>query len=460
MQIRIGNAAGFAGDNLDAPRLIAETGQLDYLTLEYLAELTLSVLAYQKSRDPSVGFIQDVPVVARDLADVLKAQNQLRLITNGGGMNPRSCARTVAEVFCDTNLADLAIAACSGDDLLPRISELMTAGEEFRNLETDEPLDLEKYRVASANAYLGCAGIVSALAQGARAVITGRIADASLVTGPLVHEFGWAADDWNKLGRATVAGHLIECGAQATGGMFSDWSADQAELASVGYPIAIVDNNGDCTITKTKNSGGLVSRQTVAEQLVYEIGDPQNYLTPDVIADFANVTLEETGTNQVRAQGGAGKPAPETYKVSLAYHDGYAISGMIVFCGPNAVANARAGAEMVRQRTLQAGFDLDHFEAEVLGAGDTMRGCVSSDAASNSPWDVVLRVAARDHRREAVNRVGRELAPLVTSGPPGVTGYTGSRPKSHPVLAFWPTTVHREHIEHQVVVKTAKEWLQ
>jgi hypothetical protein len=244
--------------------------------------------------------------------------------------------------------------------------------------------------------------------------------------------------------------------------MFSNWRVEEnIFLGSVGYPLAELEESGDCWITKPPDSEGVVSCETVAEQLVYEIGDPRAYLTPDVTADFSQVRLQQDGKDSVRVSGGNGTAAPERYKVSLAYRDGYAVSGMIVLCGPHAVENARASGQMIQQRMRNAGFELDRFHAEVLGAGDTFLGPSDQRARLTEcrPWEVVLRIAAQDRRREAVNRLARELAPLVTSGPPGVTGYTGSRPKSHPVLAFWPTTVSREHLQHSVTVKTAKEWL-
>jgi hypothetical protein len=459
--MRIGNAAGFGGDNLDAPRLLAEQGELDFLTLEYLAELTLSVLAYQKTKNPAAGFVSDLPGVIESLVPALRQQSQLKIVTNGGGMNPESAARTVAKLLIENGMPDCRIAVCQGDDLVGRFDELIAAGESFVNLETGEPLGDRRVRLASANAYLGAAGIVDALKQDARIVITGRIADASLVVGPAVYYFGWPWDDFGRLGRATVAGHLIECGAQVTGGMFSDWDwQSDPDLASIGYPIAIIDDEGNCQITKPAGSQGFVTCQTVAEQLVYEIGDPQQYLTPDVTANFQNVQLAQSGPDRVHVTLGDGSAAPERYKVSLAYAAGFAVSGMIVFSGPRAVEHARAAAQMVRQRVEQAGFQLDRYHAEVIGAGDTFSGdrTMTRTCTEQHPWDVVLRIAAQDARREAVDRLARELAPLVSSGPPGVSGYTGSRPRSHPVLAFWPTTIDRNHCAHQVSVRSAKEW--
>ncbi len=456
--IRIGNAAGFWGDNTDAPRRLAESGSLDYLTLEYLAELTLSILAHLKSKNPDAGFVTECPNVVRSLVPSFKTQTNLRLVTNGGGMNPVGCAKAVAAVLAGEGLGHIKVAACSGDDVFAGMPDHIAAGEPFTHFETGEDLVSDgspKVNIASANAYLGAAGIVEALAAGAQIVLTGRIADASLVTGPAMHEFGWDWDDWEKLGGATVAGHLIECGAQSTGGIYSRWS-EQLDLSNVGYPIAEMNEDGTCVITKPVGTGGVVNTETVAEQLIYEIGDPRRYMTPDVVADFSNVTLQQQGDDRVFVSNGTGTAAPETYKVSMAYKDGYAGSGMIVVAGPNAIAKAKQSGELIRQRVREAGFELAHYNYELLGAGGSLDGM---NLGTGEPWEVVLRVAARDPNRAAIDRMLRELAPLVTSGPPGVTGYTGARSKSHPVLAYWPSTVHRDRLSHEVQTRTAADWI-
>lgn len=455
--LRIGNAAGFWGDNTDAPRRLAEVADLDYLTLEYLAELTLSILAHLKSKNPEAGYVTECPNVVRSLVPAFRANPKLKLVTNGGGMNPAACAKAVSSVLAEEGLGDVRVAACSGDDVLADMSEHIAAGQRFVHFETGQDLiegETPRVNIASANAYLGAAGIVEALADGAQIILTGRIADASLVTGPAIHEFGWAWNDWERLGGATVAGHLIECGAQATGGIYSNWS-EQLDLSNIGYPIAELHKDGTSVITKPLGTGGCVNRQTVAEQLVYEIGDPARYMTPDVVADFTNVTLEQHGQDRVFVAGGTGTPAPETYKVSMAYKDGYAGSGMIVIAGGDAVGKARQSGELIRQRVREAGFELAHYNYELLGAGGSLSGM---NLGEGTPWEVVLRVAARDPNRAAIDRMLRELAPLVTSGPPGVTGYTGARSKSHPVLAYWPSTIHRDRMRHTVRVQSAMEW--
>ena len=452
--ICIGNAAGFWGDQIDAPRLLCEEARLDYLTLEYLAERTMSILAHQRSRNPNAGYVTHFPTVVESLLPSLKTQPDLRIVTNAGGMNPAACVRRVGEILSAVNLDDVPLAMVTGDDLLPDLDTHLASGETFAHFETDRPLGELRGKVISVNAYLGAVGIVEALSKGARVVITGRVADASLTVGPAVYEFGWAWDQWDHLAAATVAGHLIECGAQATGGMYSGWT-DELPLADVGYPIAEISDDGSLSITKAEGTAGSVTTGTVAEQLVYEIGDPAHYLTPDVEADFREVRLEQAEAVRVRVSGPRGRVAPERYKVSLAYEDGYMASGTLVIWGRNARQKAQHCAEMIFQRMRRAGFDLSRTNVECLGSGDSLLGI---GPRHENPWEVVLRVSAHDPSRKAVERLSRELAPLVTSGPPGVTGYTGARVIPHRVLAYWPTTISRSCVSPCVSVKSAKEW--
>jgi hypothetical protein len=319
--VRIGNGCGFWGDNLEAPIALAEQGDLDYLTLEYLAELTMSILALQKRKDPTAGFASDFLDVLERLIPLWRDRPRLRVVTNAGGMNARGCALRALDLLGKGGLKKR-VAVVEGDDLLPRLDELLAQGETFANLDTGRPLADVRGRVVSANAYLGAAPIVAALRAGADLVITGRVADASLTVGPAVHAFGWSWDDWRRLGLATVAGHLIECGAQATGGLLCRWDA-VPNLAGVGYPLVEMAADGSFVLTKPAGSGGLVNRESVTEQLLYEVGDPAAYLTPDVVADFTQVHLEEAGPDRVRITSAGGRPAPAKYKVSLAYRDGY-----------------------------------------------------------------------------------------------------------------------------------------
>jgi hypothetical protein len=426
-RVRVGNGCGFWGDNLDAPVLLAQAGRLDYLTLEYLAELTMSILAHQKQRDPRAGYAADFLDVLERLGPVLKAQPGRKVITNAGGRNPSSCAARARQLLDEAGLAERKIGVVSGDDLMPRLDALLAEGHALSNLDTGEPLSSVRSRLVSANAYLGAGPIVEALRQGASVVITGRVADASLTLAPAVHELGWRWDDWDRLCAGTVAGHLIECGAQATGGLWCNWR-EAPDLWNVGYPIAEIEEGGTLRITKPEGSGGAVNVETVSEQLLYEVGDPAAYRTPDVVADFTTVTLREVGRDAVQIDGARGKPATDSYKVSCAYRDGWTASGTLLIYGQGAPDKARHCGTMILERLRRAGVELEHGNIEALGENDLAR-------------EVVLRVTVRDSRREAVERFTKELAPLVTSGPPGVTGYTGGRPTVREVFAYWPALV-------------------
>jgi hypothetical protein len=447
--IRVGNGCGFWGDNLDAPVILAEGGRLDYLTLEYLAELTMSILALQKERDPQAGFAADFLDVLQRLAPVLKKQQNLKIITNAGGMNPLGCAAQARGILARAGLADRRIATVSGDDLMPRLDALLAAGHPFKNLDTGEALASVRDRVVSANAYLGARPIVDALGKGASVVITGRVADASLTLAPAVHELGWRWDDWDLLSAGTVAGHLIECGAQVTGGLWCNWP-EAGDLANVGYPIAEIAADGQFRISKPPGTGGVVNRETVSEQLLYEVGDPAAYLTPDVTSDFTTAHLKETSPGEeVEISGVRGKPATDTYKVSVAYRDGFAASGTLLVFGPGARAKAMRSSKIVLERLERAGFRPEHHYLECLGAGDGVPGVIPSEC---EPPEVVLRVAVRDRRKSVVERFTKEFAPLVTSGPPGITGYTTGRAPVREVFAYWPALLAKDTVEPDVKI--------
>lgn len=428
--------------------LLAEGGRLDYLTLEYLAELTMSILAAQKQRDPQAGYAGDFLDVLRRLTPSLQAQPQLKIVTNAGGMNPLACAERARAILDEAGLRERRIGVVSGDDLWPRLDEFMRQGHPFAHLDTGEPLSSVRARVVSANAYLGARPIVEALRQGASVVVTGRVADASLTVGPAAHELGWSWEDWDRLAAGTVAGHLIECGAQVTGGLWCHWR-EAPDLAHVGYPIAEISEDGTVRITKPAGSGGAVNQETVTEQLLYEVGDPAAYLTPDVIADFTSVCVSEEARDVVRLEGATGKPAPAAYKVSIAYRDGFAASGTLLIFGPDALAKARHCGEMILERLRRCAALPEHHYLECLGAGDCVPG-VFADAPQ--PVEVVLRLAARDARKAVVERFTKELAPLVTSGPPGVTGYTGGRPPVREVFAYWPALAAKTGVAAEVQV--------
>ena len=433
--IRIGNASGFWGDSVDAPFRLAESGRLDYLTLEYLAELTMSILALLRRRDPAAGFATDFLDALERLGPTLAARPNLKIVTNAGGMNPAGCAALAKDILAKYGLLS-PVGVVSGDDLLPRLDDLMAAGHPLTNLDTGEPFAAVRDRVVSANAYLGARPIAEALGRGATVVITGRVADASLVLGPCVHEFGWAWDDWDRLSAGTVAGHLIECGAQATGGLWVN-ADESTNLADVGYPVAEIGADGSMTITKPDGTGGAVNLETVSEQLLYEVADPAKYFTPDVVADFTTPRLTNAAKDAVRVTGSTGKPATDTYKVSIAYRDGYTSSGTLVIAGPNAVAKARRSGQIILDKLKRAGHSYVNSYVEVLGAGDSLPGVLPVC----DPPEVVLRVAVRDPNKAAVERFTKEFAPLVTAGFAGTTGYTTGRASVRETFAYWPALI-------------------
>lgn len=447
-RVRIGNGCGFWGDNEDAPIHLVDQGQLDYLTLEYLAELTMSILAKQKEKDEERGYAADFLDVLERLALYMRIQPGLKIITNAGGMNPAACARKARAILDKNGLADRKIGVVSGDDLMPRLSKLTRQGHSLSHLDTGDPLQKVLKKVVSANAYLGARPIAEALKLGASVVITGRVADASLTVGPAVHELGWEWDDWDRLSGATVAGHLIECGAQVTGGLWSNWR-EAPDLADVGYPIAVIAKDGSCEITKPRGTGGAVNRETVSEQLLYEVGDPAAYLTPDVTADFTSVTLTETRKDTVLVTTARGKPATDSYKVSIAHRNGFMASGTLVIFGPEAQKKAKACGEMILKRLERCAAKFRETNIECLGTGACVPGLIP---VRPDQHEVVLRVSVRDAREDRVERFTKELAPLVTSGPPGVTGYTTGRPKVREIFAFWPALIDKSCVEASVSI--------
>lgn len=451
--LRIGNGAGFWGDNLDAPVDLARSGRLDALTLEYLAELTMAILSHLRSKSPRAGYVTDFPGLLGRLAGLWGEGKRFRVVTNAGGLNPESCAAASGKVLVDSGFPDVALAAIGGDDILGAIPGWLERGEEFPHLETGRPLREVADRLVCANAYLGAQPIAEAWGGGAEVILTGRVADAALTLGPAASAFGWRWDDWGTLAGGTVAGHLIECGAQATGGLWHRW--DEIDLANIGYPIAEVAPDGTAVITKPEGTGGLVTPANVAEQLVYEIDDPSRYRTPDVDVDFTGVELAEAGEDRVRVSGARGNPPSGMLKVSAVYRDGWAASGIVAFVGSRAEAKARAAGALVVERVRRAGFDLAETLVECLGAGDVVPGVL---APVTPPCEVVLRVTARDPRRPAIERFCRELAPLVLSGPPGIAGYAMGRPEPKPAFGYFPTLIPAERVRPILEVRTAREW--
>ena len=448
--VRVAAGQGFWGDSLEAPRQQVEGGPVDYLMLDYLAEVTMSILQKQKERDPSMGYARDfIGAMESVLPAVL--ERGVRVIANAGGVNPPACAAAVRALVASSNKsADLRIAVVTGDDLLGRLDQLIDEGNALSNMDTGEPLSTIRDKVLSANAYIGSVPIVEGLEQGANVVITGRSTDTALTMAPLRYEFGWGATDWDRLAAGIIAGHIIECGAQCSGGnCLYDWRSIP-DLANVGYPIAEAKPDGTFTITKHPGTGGIVSVPSVTEQLVYEMGDPHEYITPDVVADFTTIHLQQDGPNRVKVFGVEGRPATDKLKVSIAYRAGFKAVGTLVYAWPEAVDKARAADRILRERLDRLGLRFDQILTELVGVS-AAHGPLSHADTRNAP-EVQLRVGVRGDNRAAVERFTREIAPLVLNGPPSVTGFAGGRPKVEEIVAYWPALIDKREVNTRVEI--------
>ena len=445
--VRVAAGQGFWGDDLDAPRRQVEDGPIDYLMLDYLAEVTMSILQKQKERDPSLGYARDfVGAVESVLPAVLN--RGVKVIANAGGVNPPACAAAVKSAAESRDgKGRLKIGVVTGDDLLSRLDSLIGQGHPLANMETGAPLSDVRDRVLSANAYIGSEPIVEALERGANIVITGRSTDTALTMAPLRHEFGWGAQSWDQLAAGIVAGHIIECGAQCSGGnCLYDWRSIP-DLANVGYPLVEARADGSFVVTKHPKTGGRVSVQTVTEQLVYEMGDPHAYITPDVIADFTTIRLDPDGENRVRVSAIKGKPPTDKLKVSVAYRAGFKAVGTLVYAWPDALEKAQLADRILRERLDRLGLKFEHILSEFVGASAT-HGTLAGDQR-NAP-EVQLRFGVRGPDRAAVERFTREIAPLVLNGPPSVTGFAGGRPKVEEIVAYWPALIDKSVVKTRV----------
>jgi Acyclic terpene utilisation family protein AtuA len=448
--VRVASGQGFWGDWLEAPRRQVEGGPVDYLMLDYLAEVTMSILQKQKERDPAMGYARDF-VGAMESVLPAVTERGVRVIANAGGVNPPACAAAVRAVATRAGAAGkLHVGVVTGDDLLPRLDDLMAEGHDLAHMETGEPLSSVRDRVLSANAYIGSVPIVEALRRGANVVVTGRSTDTALTMAPLRFEFDWGATDWNRLAAGIIAGHIIECGAQCSGGnCLYDWRSIP-DLANVGYPIVEAEADGTFVVTKHPGTGGRINVQSVSEQLVYEMGDPHAYITPDVIADFSSIRLEQAGENRVRVFGIVGRPPTDKLKVSIAYRDGYKAVGSLVYAWPDALEKAQLADRVLRQRLDNLGLRFDHVLSEFVGASAT-HGRLAGDAGRDAP-EVQYRIGVRSHDRGAVERFTREIVPLVLNGPPSVTGFAAGRPKVEEIVAYWPALVDKSVVRTSVEI--------
>jgi len=444
--IRIGNGQGFWGDSIDAPVRLAKDGPLDYLTLDYLAEVTLSIMQRQKLKNPNAGYARDfIDLVGRILPEI---QNDgLKVITNAGGVNPNSCRDELLKLSKSTG-SPIKIGVIQGDDIFPTLADLRKQGVAFDNMDTGYSFDSIIDKVYSANVYINSSTIAEALDKGAQIVLAGRVSDPGLALGPCIYEFGWKADNYNLIAAGTLAGHITECGAQCTGGNYSRWQ-DVPDLANVGYPIIEMQPNGEFCITKHENTGGLVNRETVGEQVLYEMGDPNHYISPDVCVDFTSFKLNDLGDNKVAITNVVGLTPTDTYKVSISYFAGYKATGQLTVSGPNAYEKAQLTAEIIWKRLKNSGVSFEDTSTEYLGIS-SCHGEINSIPTQIN--EVVLRLGVKDANKDNVNRFGKELAPIITSGPPGITGFSGGRPKAQEIVAYWPALIPKELVHTKVDV--------
>ncbi len=447
-KIRIASGQGFWGDLQTAPIDQVRKGPIDYMMLDYLAEVTMSIMQKQKLKDPKLGYAKDlIPLFDEILPDIVK--KGIKVITNGGGVNPLACRDAIFAVAKKHDIKNLKIGVVYGDDILPEIDHLAAKNIFLDNMETGEKLSTVRQHVISANVYFGARSIVEALHQGAQIVITGRTTDTGLTLAPMMYEFDWKWDDWNKIAAGTIAGHILECGGQASGGNFSgDWRS-VPDLANIGFPIAEAYPDGKFVITKHENTGGLVSSATVKEQLLYEIGNPKNYITPDCVADFTTIHLKDIALHQVEVTGIEGKPATDSYKVSMAYFDGYTAFSTLTYAWPDALEKAKKADEILRERLTNLGLQFDEIRTEFLGY-DSCFGPLAQHAESLN--EVVMRVGVRGKDKNAIERFGREIAPLILTGPPSVTGFASGRPKPSEVIAYWPALIPKSAVTPNVEV--------
>jgi len=451
--VRVASGQGFWGDWQEAPKLQVRAGPIDYLMLDYLAEITMSIMRKQLDRNPGGGYAHDFVPLVVELAPELIARG-VRVVTNAGGINPIACRDAVAEGLQGASLErPLRIATVHGDNLIDRLDELLAAGHELRNMETGEPLSAVRDRVHSANAYLGAGPIIQALRQGADVVVTGRSTDTALTYAPLAYEFGWAPDAWDLLAAGVVAGHINECGAQAAGGnTMYDWRGVQ--LTTPGYPIIEASPDGSFVVTKHPSLGGRVNWASVTEQLVYEMGDPTEYITPDCVADFSTIELEEVGPDRVRISGVKGRPRTEQLKLSIAFRSGFKSTGTLTYAWPEAFEKARAADAVLRGRLDRLGLRFDAIRTEFVGAG-ACHGPLAGPPSPDLP-EVELRIGVRSPDRTTVDRFTREISSLILAGPPTVTGFAEGRPRVREIMAYWPALIDREAVERHVRVESVE----
>ncbi len=442
--IRIASGQGFWGDLPIAPIRQVREGDIDYLMMDYLAEVTMSIMQKQKLRNPEFGYARDfVDVIDQILPEI--SSGKVKVLSNAGGVNPLQCAKAIAEIARQRNMS-VKIAVVHGDNILTQIDTLLEQGHALENMESGEPIGQVKDQLLSANVYFGAKPMVEALKGGAQIVVTGRVTDTGLCLAPLIHEFDWDFEDFDLMAAGTVAGHILECGAQSSGGNFTDWET-VGSFRKIGFPLIEAYADGTFEVTRHPSTDGLVHSMTVKEQLLYEIGDPSAYITPDCVADFTSIRVEDTGKDRVRVSGIKGKPATPFYKVSASYLDGYKMTTGLTYCRPDALKKAVVANQVLKERASDLGLTVDSYHADYVGynACDE-KEIVFNEETSRIP-EVMLRFSAISKSKKDLDRLGMEIAPLILTGPSGVTGFAGGRPKASEIVAYWPALLKKEAVE-------------
>ena len=438
--LRIGNAGGYWGDDLSALKRQLEGGPLDYITMDFLAEITMSILERQRQKNPELGYASDFLNQIKECLSLIVKKN-VTVISSAGGINPVALGKKIIETANEQGIK-IKVGVVHGDNIIDQIDELMSKGEKFTNIDTGEKFTDVRNRVTSANVYLGAEPVVKALQQGCQIIVTGRVTDTGITLAPMIHEFGWKWDDWDKIASGVIAGHIIECGTQSSGGNITDWR-DVKSFHNIGYPIIEMESSGEFTVTKHPRTGGLVSEKTVKEQLVYEMGNPSDYITPDGIARFDSIQLKKTGKDRVKVFGIKGEPLTDKLKVSMSYNDGWKAQGGILVSGPNAYAKARTLADIYWKR-LNTKYE--ETRTDLIGSGSIWPEAIRSAETV----ELILQFGVRDQDYKKVEGFGKLIPALILSGPSGLA-VTGGRPRPSQVVAYWPALINRTNASAKVL---------
>lgn len=448
--IRIGAGQGFWGNGPYGALNMVKTGKIDFLCCDALAELTLAILKKGMQKNAYAGWVNELTPIMKSILPTLKEKG-IRFISNHGGLNPIGAADEVKRIAEELGITGLKIAAVTGDSIYDNLDTLMAKGVDLSNMDTQEPIETVRDRVVFANAYIGAKPIVEALENGADIIITGRAADSALFLAPMIYSFGWSWEDWDKLAVGTLAGHLLECSAQSTGGNFNgDWW-NIPHMEEIGYPIAEVFENGDMVITKPEGSGGRVSVETVSEQMVYETMDPNNYIAPDVIADFTSPTLTDLGNDRVKITGMKGKPRPQTLKVYMCYQDGWAASNALVYSWPYALKKANKVKEIVQYELDKLGLSYETYRCDLIGL-NSLHGPAAPIPDEDSINEIAVKLTVKTQDWKTAVQFPKLIPAWALDGPPAVSigGGFSSRPRE--LLGPWSTLVDRDEIEGAIAV--------